>query len=250
MAKGVARIAPLRYTGAMEQSSSLPQLAARVHDCTLCPRLRAWCESAPGQQARYRGQSYWARPVFGFGDPTARLVIIGLAPGRHGANRTGRPFTGDAAGEWLYDALFRYGFSNQARATGREDGLVLNNAYITNLVRCAPPGDKPSRDEIDACQDYLRQELQQLPYVRGVLTLGRVAFDGYVNWLKARGDGPLRRPAFEHGRVYRFQPGQPWLMASYHCSQRNTRSGRLTSEMWDQIFEQATALVANDGQDA
>jgi len=242
----------LSYTMHMEQSLSLSDLASLVHACDRCERLRAWCETAQGQQARYRDQPYWGKPVAGFGDQNARIVIIGLAPGRHGANRTGRPFTGDAAGVWLYDALFRYGFANSPSSTAVSDGLTLHDVYITNLVRCAPPGDKPLRDEIDACQTYLHQELTLLPRSEGVLALGRVAFEGYIRWLQEMGEGPKKRPVFEHGRVYRFDRNKRWLLASYHCSQRNTRSGRLTPPMWNQIFEQLGRLVSanNDGETA
>ena len=220
-----------------------------IHGCTRCKRLRRWCEEASGQKAAYRGQPYWSRPVAGFGDPNARLAIIGLAPGRHGANRTGRPFTGDAAGIWLYQALHQHQFSNQPTATGREDGLLLNDAYVTNLVRCAPPADKPTAEEIRACASFFGQELDLLPRLQGVLALGRMAFEGYLGWLRSQGIDA--RVPFQHGKTYRFGGEHPWLVASYHCSQRNTRSGRLTYEMWDAVFDQIRDLlpVARHGGD-
>lgn len=223
---------------------SLEALATQIHDCQRCPRLRVWCQGAAGQKALYREYPYWARPVSGFGDSHARLLVIGLAPGRHGANRTGRPFTGDAAGEWLYDALYRYGFANQPVATDRTDGLQLQDAYISNLVRCAPPGDRPTPAEIDACSSFFEQELQLLTSVEGVLALGRIAFEGYGRWLRQTGILNKRLP-FEHAKLYQW-PRQPWLMASYHCSQRNTRSGRLTRAMWDDVFQQIRELLPSD----
>lgn len=237
----IARVPPEPYTKPMDDSYIA--LASRIHACQRCPRLRQWCESADGQLARYRGQPYWGKPVAGFGDLSARLVVIGLAPGRHGANRTGRPFTGDAAGGWLYDALFRYGFASRPDALDREDGLVLRDVYITNLVRCAPPGDKPTREEIQSCSSHFDQEMQLLSKRQGILALGKVAFDGYMKWLYEHGlaKGP-RRP-FEHGRMYHFDGQVPWLMASYHCSQRNTRSGRLTRSMWDALFQNLSARL-------
>ena len=221
---------------------SFETLSSTVVSCERCRRLRIWSETAVGQQARYREQPYWAKPVFGFGDVNARLVVIGLAPGRHGANRTGRPFTGDAAGQWLYQALFQHGYSNQPEAWSREDGLALRDVYITNLVRCAPPGDKPSREEIAACVPYLHQEMRFLTNCQGVLALGRVAFDGYMRWVMGE-KRHTKRPVFEHGRVYHFEGTRPWVLASYHCSQRNTRSGRLTPAMWEAIFGQVAQLL-------
>lgn len=166
----------------------------------------------------------------GFGDPQARLLVVGLAPGRHGANRTGRPFTGDAAGAWLYRALYAEGFSNRAESRERGDGLVLTDVYITNIVRCAPPGDRPAAEEILRCRPYLEQERALLTRLKGVLVLGRTAF--------AHVCGPDRRPrpVFSHGRVYTEGDGKPWVLASYHPSQRNTRTGRLTAAMWSDVW--------------
>lgn len=207
-------------------------LEGRIHDCGACARLRRWSEGAAQNSPRYAGEPYWARPVAGFGDRAARLLVLGLAPGRHGANRTGRPFTGDAAGEWLYRALFAEGFSNRAESRDLRDGLRLKDVYITNVVRCAPPGDRPAADEIARCRPYLREELSLLTSLEGVLVLGRTAF---VHYLGVVG-GP--RPPFAHGGVYRPGAGGrgPWMVASYHPSQRNTRTGRLTEGMWAEVW--------------
>ncbi|MEW8978735.1 MAG: uracil-DNA glycosylase [Symbiobacterium sp.] len=220
----------------------LEQLANEIITCERCPRLRAYCaEVGCTRVRRYRDQAYWARPVPGFGDPDARLFILGLAPGAHGANRTGRMFTGDDSGRWLYGALFESGFANQPHSVSRDDGLQLTGAYIANVVRCAPPENRPTAAEVAACLPYLEAELRLLPQVQVVLVLGRIAFDAYVRLRRAQGYD-LGRPTFAHGAEY-HTPGLPVLLCSYHPSRQNTNTGVLTPAMWSAIFERARALV-------
>lgn len=220
----------------------LPELHQAIVSCERCPRLRAWC-AAVGQKRvrRYRDQEYWARPVPGFGDPEARLFILGLAPGAHGANRTGRMFTGDDSGRWLYGALYEFGFADRPESVSRDDGLTLTGAYISNVVRCAPPGNRPLPEEIAACRPFLEAELARLTRVRVVLALGRIAFETYVRLRRAQGYD-LGRPAFRHGAEYRI-PGLPVLLCSYHPSRQNTNTGVLTPAMWREIFARARRLV-------
>src|SRR5439155_16185284 len=223
---------------------SLPRVAAAVIACERCPRLRAYCQRVARERKReFRDQVYWGRPVPGFGDPRARLMVVGLAPAAHGGNRTGRVFTGDSSGNWLYEALHRHGFSNQARSTGRDDGLVLRDCYITAVARCAPPANKPSREELDRCQRYLEAEIRQLSRVRVVVTLGRIAHE---RWLHAAGwwaKLPAReRPRFAHGAESTLPDGTR-LVSSYHPSRQNTNTGRLTRPMWHSVFARARVLV-------
>ena len=199
-----------------------------------------------GQTKRraYQDWEYWARPVPGFGDPKARLLLIGLAPGAHGANRTGRVFTGDSSGEFLYRALFETGFASQPSSVSRDDGLRLPDAYISAAVRCAPPGNKPLPVEIHTCRPYLERELELLDNVRVVVALGRLAFGVYLSILRsqgkvARGSGF----AFAHGREVRTGPGQPLLICSYHPSQQNTFTGKLTQSMFQAIFRKARQRI-------
>ena len=211
--------------------TGLEVLAAEVTACERCPRLRAHCaEIARVKRRAYRDQEYWGRPVPGFGDPQARLLILGLAPGAHGANRTGRMFTGDRSGEFLFRALHETGFASQAESVSREDGLRLKDCYITASARCAPPGNKPTPDEVRQCRPYLERELAILK-PRVVVALGRLAFDNYWS-LKG-----LRAGNFGHGVASKTEEG--WLIASYHPSQQNTQTGRLTAEMLRGVFEQA-----------
>ena len=223
---------------------SLPRVAAAVIACERCPRLRAYCQRVARERKReFRGQVYWGRPVPGFGDPRARLMVVGLAPAAHGGNRTGRVFTGDSSGNWLYEALHRYGFSNQATSTGRDDGLELRDCYVTAVARCAPPANKPSRAELDRCQCYLEAEIRLLSRVRVVVTLGRIAHE---RWLRAAGWWaklpPRSRPAFAHGAESTLPDGMR-LVSSYHPSRQNTHTGRLTRPMWHSVFARAHALV-------
>jgi len=228
-------------------SRRLDTLAAvrdAVVSCARCPRLRSYCRRiARDKVRRFRDQDYWGKPVPGFGDPGARLLIVGLAPAAHGGNRTGRVFTGDASGDWLYDALHRNGFASQALSTGQGDGLRLTGCYVTASARCAPPDNKPSRIELDRCRGYLEAEIALLPRARIVVALGRIAHD---SWLKASGHWAARpastRPVFAHGRESRLPDGRI-LLASYHPSRQNTQTGRLTRAMWEAIFSRARALV-------
>lgn len=223
---------------------ALETLAREVTACRRCPRLRAYCaEVARTKVRRFRDEPYWGRPVPGFGDPGAALLVIGLAPAAHGGNRTGRMFTGDESGDWLYEALHRAGFASQPASRHRGDGLVLRGAYVTASARCAPPGNKPLAEELDSCRPYLLRELAVLRDVRVVLCLGRIAFDTYRGVLRARGvaAGGL---AFAHGAVFRFpDPALPVLVASYHPSRQNTRTGRLTRDMWHAVFDTVRSLV-------
>lgn len=224
--------------------TSLAATARAIVACERCRRLRRHCETVAREKvARFRQETYWGRPVPGFGDPAARLVVVGLAPGAHGANRTGRLFTGDSSGDWLYEALHRYGFANQPTSTGRDDGLVLRDCFITAAGRCAPPGNRPTPGELDRCRPFLAAELDALAAARVVVTLGGIAHQGF---LKAAGWWdrlpPRERPPFGHGRQARL-PGGPVLLASYHPSRQNTNTGRLTRAMWHGIFEEARRLV-------
>ena len=212
--------------------------------CTRCARLVACREAAARKPASgFTAADYWSKPVPGFGDPLARLIILGLAPGAHGANRSGRPFTGDAAGTWLYPALYHAGFSNQAESTRRGDGLALKDAFITNVVKCVPPGNKPLPVEEAACAPFLEADFKNLPRAKVILTLGGVALRGYLRWAKARGTvKSVGAFGFSHGGEARVENGHTILM-SYHCSRLNTNTGRLTKPMFDRIFDRARKLV-------
>jgi uracil-DNA glycosylase len=191
----------------------------------------------------FRDQVYWGRPVPGFGDPRARLLVIGLAPAAHGGNRTGRVFTGDSSGSWLYEALHRFGFSSLSDSTGRDDGLVLTDCFVTASARCAPPANRPTPAELAACRPYLAAEIALLREVRVVVALGRIGFEA---WMRASGVRsslrPAERPRFAHGAQARL-PGGRWLLCSYHPSRQNTNTGRLTRAMWWAVFRRARALL-------
>ena len=221
---------------------ALATLAEEVHGCRLCPRLVEWREAqAANPPRRYRGEEYWARPVSGFGDPEARVAIVGLAPAAHGANRTGRMFTGDRSGDWLYASLHRTGFANQPESSRRGDGLQLRDAYITATVRCAPPANKPTPEERDTCLPYLERELRLLERVRVVVALGAFGWDGFLRAARAIGEEvPRPRPKFGHGAEAEVGPWR--LLGCYHPSQQNTFTGTLTVPMTDAIFERARAL--------
>jgi len=219
------------------------QLNTAILDCRLCPRLVAYRETiAAMRKHAFRDFEYWGRPLTGFGERTARLLIIGLAPAAHGGNRTGRMFTGDASADWLMRALYRAGFANRPISRDRADGLELHSAFITAVVRCAPPANRPSRDELALCRPYLHREIDLLANVRVVVTLGQIAFDGYVRALRERGH-PVPRLQFAHGAHYKFDPPLPDLLVSYHPSRQNTQTGRLTEAMLDQVFGLARQLV-------
>jgi uracil-DNA glycosylase family 4 len=218
-------------------TDSLARVAADVVACERCPRLRAWCRKVAQEKVkRFRGERYWGRPVPGFGDPRARLLIVGLAPAAHGGNRTGRVFTGDRSGDFLFAALHRARYANQPTSTSRADGLRLRDCYIAPLARCAPPQNKPRPEEILRCREYLEREWALLREVRAVLALGKVAMDGFLALLRASGRLPGRRGyAFGHGASHDLGDGLR-LFASYHPSQQNTFTGKLTPARLDQVF--------------
>lgn len=223
------------------------ELNQEIVQCTACPRLVAYREEVARVKRRaFRDWEYWGRPVPGFGDRDAELLIIGLAPAAHGANRTGRMFTGDGtsgSGDTLMRALHRAGFANQPISRHRGDGLELRNAFLTAVVRCAPPQNRPNRQELQNCRRFLAREIALLKHVRVVLTLGRIAFEGYLALLRGQGfDVP--RLAFRHGACYSFDPPLPTLVVSYHPSRQNTQTGRLTPAMFDAVFDQIRALLA------
>ena len=226
-------------------TKALAVLNQRVIECRLCPRLVEHRERVALEKRRaYLSWSYWGRPVPSFGDPAARLLIIGLAPGAHGANRTGRMFTGDRSGEFLYRALWQTGFANQPESTSREDGLTLTDAYITAPVRCAPPDNKPEREEILRCRPFFDQELATLPNVRVVVALGGIAFENYLSALQRRGRISARSAwPFAHGAEYETHVGGPLVLCSYHPSQQNTSTGRLTADMLRAIFVRARLIL-------
>lgn len=216
---------------------SLAAVARDVIACTACPRLRRYCrEVAARGKPEFSGWTYWGKPVPGFGDPEAELLIVGLAPAAHGANRTGRMFTGDGSGSWLIRAMHRAGFATQPRSVRRGDGLRLRRAYITAPVRCAPPGNKPTRREIARCAPFLARELALLPHTAVVLALGRIGFDACRRLLRGRGVD-LRGARFVHGAYYDLGAGSPALVACYHPSRQNTNTGKLTEAMLDQVFQ-------------
>lgn len=227
-------------------TSRLKRLNDRIVACTACPRLISHCRSVAAVRRRaYAGQEYWGRPVPSFGDPRARLVIVGLAPGAHGANRTGRMFTGDSSGDWLYEALHRFGFARLPTSTDRNDGQELVGAWITAVNHCAPPDNRPRPEEQERCRPFLVEELELLSEMRVLLALGGIAWNGALRAMAGRGQPvPRPRPEFGHGVVLRpFGEAGPILLGSYHPSRQNTQTGRLTRPMWHAIFRRARALV-------
>jgi uracil-DNA glycosylase family 4 len=222
----------------------LARLAAEVHRCRRCPRLVEWREAqAAAPPRRYRGETYWGRPLDGFGDPDAAVVIVGLAPAAHGANRTGRMFTGDRSGEWLYAALHRAGFANQAESEARGDGLRLRGAYVTAAVRCAPPANKPLPAERDNCLPYLERELELLDRCQVLVALGSFAWDGVLRAARAlEAAVPRPKPRFGHGAEADL--GRWRLLGCYHPSQQNTFTGKLTVPMIDAVLARARELSA------
>jgi uracil-DNA glycosylase family 4 len=224
-------------------------LNREVIACTRCPRLVAYREQIAREKRRaYRDHEYWGKPVPGFGDPDARVLIMGLAPGAHGSNRTGRPFTGDASGKFMFPVLYETGFANQPNATDRNDGLVLKDLYITAAVRCAPPDNKPTTQELATCSHFLDREMAGLERVKVVVALGKIGFDAYLNYLKRRelefNQKPLscKQYIFKHAASYRLPNGKV-LLASYHPSNQNTQTGKLTREMFVAIFKEAAKLA-------
>ncbi|MGD8866288.1 MAG: uracil-DNA glycosylase [Gemmatimonadales bacterium] len=233
----------------MNVPRALQELERRVVSCRRCPRLVDWRERvAAEKRAAFADWDYWGRPVPGFGDPAAAILVVGLAPAAHGANRTGRMFTGDRSGDFLYAALHRAGLANQPDARGRDDGLRLCDVYITATVRCAPPANKPSAAERDNCREYLEREIELLSGVRVILALGGYAFDHVLRILRDRGlRVPVPAPKFGHGREVSLGRDGPVLLGSYHPSQQNTFTGRLTSAMLERVLARAVALAGRPG---
>lgn len=231
----------------MSLTPELRVLEREIVACSLCPRLRAWCEEVARVKRRaYRDREYWGKPVPGFGDPEARLFIVGLAPGAHGSNRTGRVFTGDSSGDLLYRVLHEAGFANRPESRRRDDGLELKDAWISAAVRCAPPANKPTPQEIETCRPYLERELALLPRLRVFVALGKIAFDNWLTILRARGLISSRAAfVFGHGAEFEI-PGAPLLISSYHPSRQNTQTGRLTEEMLLQVFLRAREVIDAD----
>jgi uracil-DNA glycosylase family 4 len=231
----------------MKSASSLLEiLQQEIVNCHRCPRLRDHCRHISTVKRRaYMDWEYWGKPVPAFGDPQARILILGLAPAAHGANRTGRMLTGDRSGDWLYRALYETGFASQPTSVSRDDGQTLDGVYITAAARCAPPGNKPAPEELHNCRPYLERELELLPNLRVVLALGKIAFDTYLDVLKARGVIRNRAAfAFGHNRDFVTAPDQPRLLSSYHPSQQNTSTGKLTEKMLLDVFQKARVLAA------
>ena len=232
----------------MSAVDELAMLTDGIVDCRRCPRLVDWREAvAVDKRAAYVDEEYWGRPVPGFGDPQGRVVVVGLAPAAHGANRTGRMFTGDRSGDWLYRAMWRSGFASQPESSGRNDGLVLSGAWVTAPVRCAPPQNKPTVDERDACAAWFERELDILePTV--LVALGDFAYRSIWRYLGDRDrDLPKPRPRFAHGLEVSVPDG-PVILASFHPSQQNTFTGRLTEEMLDGVFTRARFLIGQQGE--
>ena len=215
---------------------------AEIEQCRACPRLVAWREQvAAERRAAFRDEQYWGRPVAGFGDPRAAIAVIGLAPAAHGANRTGRIFTGDRSGDWLFASMHRVGLANQALSIGRDDGLRLDNVWVTASVRCAPPANKPTPEERDRCFDWLERELALVGPVRVIVVLGQFAYDVVARMLGVR-----PRPRFGHG-VEVAVPGGVTVLCSYHPSQQNTFTGKLTEAMLDSVLGRAAELGRQAG---
>jgi uracil-DNA glycosylase family 4 len=223
---------------------ALTLLQQTIADCTRCPRLTTYRRAIATEKVkRFRDWEYWGRPVPGFGDARARLFVIGLAPAAHGGNRTGRVFTGDRSGDWLYEALHAFGFANQPTSIHRDDGLRLNDCYVAAAVRCAPPANKPTKEEFEMCRPYLLEEFQLLRRVTVIVALGKIAFDEYLRICQSMGiQLPSPRPKFSHGAEYTVQPNVT-ILGSYHPSQQNTFTGTLTRPMFHGVFHKARTLV-------
>lgn len=231
-------------SAALPQPASLVQVRSQIVGCDRCARLRSYCTGIGEIRRRaYRDETYWARPVPGFGDAKARILALGLAPGAHGANRTGRPFTGDGSGDFMFPVLHGLGLATKARAVAADDGLRLKNLWIASVVRCAPPGDKPTPEEVRNCSGHLAAEIAALPRVRVVVCLGKIAWDGYLAHLV--GAGVIARRSefqFGHGADYGL-PNGLMLLGSYHPSLRNTNTGRLDAVMFERVFVRARELA-------
>jgi uracil-DNA glycosylase family 4 len=236
--------APKRTPRTPAPPRTLAALEKRIVTCTLCPRLREYCAQVATLKRRaYQSETYWGKPVPGFGDPAARLLLVGLAPGAHGANRTGRMFTGDSSGDWLFAALHQAGFANQPTSTARGDGLALRDVWIGAAGRCAPPDNKPEPAELAACRVHLQSELALLTNVRVVLALGRIGHEAYLRasgwWGRL---APRERPVFAHG-AHAVLPDGMLLACTFHPSRQNTQTGRLTRAMWQDVFDRMRAHV-------
>ena len=222
---------------------SLRRVTHEVVTCTRCPRLVAWREQAAKERpARYRDEEYWARPLPGFGDPKARLLVVGLAPAAHGGNRTGRIFTGDRSGDWLYRAMHRAGYANQSTSVAADDGLKLTDAYVAAVVRCAPPGNRPTPEERDNCIEYLERELRLLRELSVAVALGSFAWDGFLRAAATLGHQTKPKPRFGH--AVEATVGRWTMIGSYHPSQQNTFTGVLTEAMLDAVFARARSVAA------
>jgi uracil-DNA glycosylase len=234
--------------GAPGQAAALTALTAEIVECRACPRLVEWRERvAREKRAAFRDETYWGRPVPGFGDPAARVLIVGLAPAAHGGNRTGRIFTGDRSGDWLFGALHRTGYANQASSVSADDGLELRDAYVAAAVRCVPPANKPAPDERDRCLPYLVRELALLERVRVIVVLGKFAYDATARVLATNGSPlPSPRPPFGHG--VEVVTDRAIVVGCYHPSQQNTFTGKLTESMLDAVFARARALSVGLGR--
>lgn len=248
-------------TATISAASTLEMLNERIVACERCPRLRDYCTAVAEKKRRaWQDFDYWGKPVPSFGDPEARVLLVGLAPGAHGSNRTGRPFTGDGSGDFLYPLLHRAGFASQPSAMHRQDGMVLRDAWITSVVRCAPPRNKPLPEEIARCSPFLDEEIEALTRVRVIVCLGKIGFDGVVAHLMRTGQVERRgQLLFGHGVEYaipgrsaveasRSRPAKRWLLASYHPSLQNTNTGKLTAAMMLQVLRRAQSLAGNEAQ--
>jgi len=225
---------------------SLSELNSQVISCELCPKLRRYCAQVAVKKRRQFSQwDYWGRPLPGFGDPQGRLLVLGLAPAAHGGNRTGRMFTGDGSAQFLMAALHRFGFANKPTSDSVDDGLELRDAYMTAIVRCAPPKNRPKPKEIENCKRYWTQELTLLKNVRIVLALGRVAFDTYVRFMKERGV-QTKDLRFHHAAFYMLPTPFPALCASYHPSRQNTQTGKLTVSMFAKVFRKIQGFLVSE----
>jgi uracil-DNA glycosylase len=221
----------------------LTDLEQEIIACRACPRLVAWREQVAAEKRRsYRDQDYWGKPVPGFGDPQARILIVGLAPGAHGSNRTGRMFTGDASGEFLYQALYQVGFASQPSSLNRNDLLQLKDIFITAVCRCVPPDNRPTPVEIKTCQPYIYREYDLLP-IQGIVALGKIAYDQISHFPLFVQSSDERMPDFAHGAFLEPSNSHPWVLASYHPSRQNTQTGRLTPAMFKAIWIKAKTLL-------
>ncbi len=220
------------------------ELNADLIHCRLCPRLVAWREQMAEEKRRaYLDHEYWGKPVPGFGDPEAKVMVVGLAPGAHGSNRTGRMFTGDASGDFLYPALHRAGFANQPHAINMQDGLQLKHLFITAVCRCVPPGNKPTSQEIHTCLPWLNHEVELLPNLHGFVALGKIAYEGILLFFKQQAL-PTPGIKFSHNAFWQAEDRSPWILCSYHPSRQNTQTGRLTEKMFDEIWHRVNQLLS------